>query len=387
MPLILVRDGRALDETSDMIDDVNVLRPRILAAKSSTATTSSGHGSPPTIVMDGLEFDEEPGSGAGLCDFTPDVTPFHSRPVSPTLSVRTNVTNTAGVIDDQVQATSSPSLVAHELNEVEDGEPAPMTNEEGKVFRDYANACDRVKMFYAEQHAKQTMEYNLAAREHFHTREKLKMSVWEAMEMLDTLVDDSDPDTSLSQIEHLLQTAEAIRRDGKPDWMQLVGLVHDLGKLLFFLGAKGQWDVVGDTFPVGCAFSQSNIYAETFAANPDSKHPLYSTKCGVYEPGCGLENLIMSWGHDEYMYLVAKKYSRLPREGLAMIRFHSFYPWHRENGYMHLMKPEDDELLAAVRDFNPYDLYSKADEPIRVENVKKYYQGLISKYFDDVVEW
>lgn len=27
--------------------------------------------------------------------------------------------------------------------------------------------------------------------------------------------------TSMSQIEHLLQTAEAIRRDGKPEWMQV----------------------------------------------------------------------------------------------------------------------------------------------------------------------
>lgn len=27
--------------------------------------------------------------------------------------------------------------------------------------------------------------------------------------------------TSVSQIEHLLQTAEAIRRDGKPEWMQV----------------------------------------------------------------------------------------------------------------------------------------------------------------------
>ena len=51
--------------------------------------------------------------------------------------------------------------------------------------------------------------------------------------------------TSLSQIEHLLQTAEAIRRDGKPEWMQVAGLVHDLGKLLYFFGSEGQWDVVG----------------------------------------------------------------------------------------------------------------------------------------------
>jgi inositol oxygenase len=72
------------------------------------------------------------------------------------------------------------------------------------------------------------------------------MSVWEAMELLETLVDDSDPDTSVGQIEHLLQTAEAIRRDGKPDWMQVVGLVHDLGKILVCMGVcDGQWDCVG----------------------------------------------------------------------------------------------------------------------------------------------
>ncbi|KAG8810981.1 hypothetical protein FRC17_002679 [Serendipita sp. 399] len=213
------------------------------------------------------------------------------------------------------------------------------------------------------------------------------MSVWEAMEKLNTLIDESDPDTSLSQIEHLLQTAESIRRDGKPDWMQLVGLVHDLGKLLFFLGAKGQWDVVGDTFPVGCAFSPLNIYSETFAANPDFGHEVYSTPCGIYEEGCGMEQLMMSWGHDEYMYLVAKEFSTIPKEGLAMIRFHSFYPWHRESAYTQFMKPGDEVLLAAVREFNPYDLYSKADKPIVVEEVKEYYQGLISKYFADVVEW
>ena len=64
------------------------------------------------------------------------------------------------------------------------------------------------------------------------------MSVWAAMEKLNTLVDDADVDTSATQIEHLLQTAEAIRRDGKPEWMQVVGVVHDLGKLLYFLGSE-----------------------------------------------------------------------------------------------------------------------------------------------------
>ena len=130
----------------------------------------------------------------------------------------------------------------------------------------------------------------------------------------------------MSQIEHLLQTAEAIRRDGKPEWMQVTGLVHDLGKLLFLFDSEGQWDVVGvrkylyllisdsepgililehslltiqDTFVVGCRFSDKTIYPETFAANPDSHDQIYSTECGIYQPHCGLDNVMLSWGHDE----------------------------------------------------------------------------------------
>jgi hypothetical protein len=153
--------------------------------------------------------------------------------------------------------------------------------------------------------------------------------------------------TSMSQIEHLLQTAEAIRRAGKPEvrtpappsppnltspplpppqWMQLVGLVHDLGKLLHLFGSAGQWDVVGDTFVVGAAFSDKNIYPDTFAANPDARDPVYATQNGVYAPGCGLDNVLLSWGHDEYMYTIAKEQSSLPPAALAMIRYHSFYP-------------------------------------------------------------
>ncbi|KAG5339231.1 hypothetical protein C0989_005145 [Termitomyces sp. Mn162] len=112
-------------------------------------------------------------------------------------------------------------------------------------FRNYESACDRVKNFYKEQHEKQTVEFNIQARVNFKKRTRARMGIWEAMEMLNTLIDESDPDTSLSQIEHLLQTAEAIRRDGKPEWMQIAGLVHDLGKLLLLFGSEGQWDVVG----------------------------------------------------------------------------------------------------------------------------------------------
>ena len=255
-------------------------------------------------------------------------------------------------------------------------------------FRQYETACDRVKNFYREQHEKQTVAYNLKARNDFKFNTRARMTIWKAMEKLNTLIDESDPDTSLSQIEHLLQAAEAIRRDGKPRWMQLTGLIHDLGKLLFFFGSDGQWDVVGDTFPIGCAFDEKIIYHNTFANNPDSKDPIYSTKHGIYTPGCGMDNVMLSWGHDEYLYHIVKDQSTLPPEALAMIRYHSFYPWHNEGAYEWIMNEHDKKMLAAVRAFNPYDLYSKSDDMPKAEELKPYYMELINEYFPNpVIEW
>ncbi|QBM89531.1 inositol oxygenase [Metschnikowia aff. pulcherrima] len=254
-------------------------------------------------------------------------------------------------------------------------------NIDSKLFRQYDLACERVKDFYSEQHEKQTVAYNIQARINFKSKVRAKMSVWDGLEKLNKLLDESDPDTELSQIDHALQTAEAIRRDGKPRWMQLVGLIHDLGKLLYFFDLKGQWDVVGDTFPVGCKFLRKIIFSDGFRKNPDFSNPLYNTKYGIYSKKCGLDSVMLSWGHDEYMYHIAKINLTLPPEALAMIRYHSFYPWHHENAYRYLMSDEDEKMLEAVRCFNRYDLYLKTDECYDVSELMPYYIGLIDEYF------
>lgn len=79
---------------------------------------------------------------------------------------------------------------------------------------------------------------------------------------------------------------------------------------------------------------------------------------------------MLSWGHDEYLYNVVKYQSKIPDEGLAMIRYHSFYPWHKEGAYYKLMNDHDREMLKAVQAFNPYDLYSKSDEIPTVEELR-----------------
>jgi inositol oxygenase len=251
-------------------------------------------------------------------------------------------------------------------------------------FRNYSEAPDRVQEFYRLNHKHQTVEVNQSKREQFLQLRQARMGIWEAMELLNQLGDESDPDTELSQIEHLLQTAEAIRQDGHPDWFVITGLVHDLGKVLCLFG-EPQWAVTGDTFPVGCRFDEAIVYHEFFQSNPDASEPQFNTDPGIYSVGCGLSNVMLSWGHDEYLYQVCKPY--LPDESLAMIRYHSFYAWHREGAYDYLMDDHDRNMLGWVCRFNPYDLYSKSDSPPDVETLKPYYLSLISRFFPDQLAW
>jgi len=46
-----------------------------------------------------------------------------------------------------------------------------------------------------------------------------------------------------------------------------------------------------------------------FKQNPDYHNPQYNTKYGIYSEGCGLNKITMSWGHDEYMYIVSMIFS------------------------------------------------------------------------------
>ncbi|MBU6174187.1 MAG: inositol oxygenase, partial [Planctomycetes bacterium] len=179
-------------------------------------------------------------------------------------------------------------------------------------------------------------------------------------------------------------TAEAIRRDGRPRWYILAGLIHDLGKILC-LWEEPQWAVVGDTFPVGCRFSDRIIYSEAFQDNPDQYQSRFQSELGIYDRNCGLEKVFMSWGHDEYMYHVVKDF--LPLPALYMIRYHSCYPIHHEGAYDYLLSDADREMMRWVRDFNQYDLYTKRDERMDVTALRPFYEELIADYFPPILSW
>ncbi|PFX28526.1 inositol oxygenase-like [Stylophora pistillata] len=264
------------------------------------------------------------------------------------------------------------------------------TDKTVKDFRNYdVNLqTDKVHLTYRMMHENQTMDFVKEKKESWCCLDKFKMTIMEAVHMLDALVDESDPDTDLPNSVHAFQTAERIRvAHPDKDWFHLIGLLHDLGKVMALWG-EPQYCVVGDTFPLGCKFSENIVFPETFTNNPDTKVAEYSSKYGIYEPNCGLDNITMSWGHDEYMYQVLTGNNcKLPKEGLYMIRYHSFYPWHCNGDYNYLCNEEDREMLKWVKEFNKFDLYSKSDAVPDVEAVTPYYEELIAKYCPGQLSW
>lgn len=97
-----------------------------------------------------------------------------------------------------------------------------------KTFRNY-EAVDvkaAVKEHYRKMRSRQTVDYVQRMHKKYLNFDK-PMPLFEAMAHLNKLIDVSDPDLDLPNVQHLIQSAEAIREDNRPDWMQLTGLIHD----------------------------------------------------------------------------------------------------------------------------------------------------------------
>jgi hypothetical protein len=78
-------------------------------------------------------------------------------------------------------------------------------------------------------------------REEYGKLNRVEMSIWECIELLNSFVDESDPDLDEPQIEHLLQSAEAIRKDyPDEDWLHLTALIHGMHIPSFCSKAKMQ---------------------------------------------------------------------------------------------------------------------------------------------------
>jgi len=261
-------------------------------------------------------------------------------------------------------------------------------------FRDYSNINPKVVETYKLNHKYQTFDYVTEMKNKYCVKyDRASMGIWDAIELSNNICDESDPDLDLPQIYHSLQTAENIRMH-YPDRkdLHLIGLIHDLGKVMLLdeFGKLPQWSVVGDIFPLGCAFSDKIVFSEFFEDNPDNKNPEYNTKYGIYKNNCGFDNVNMSWSHDEYLFNVLKSNPTccIPHESLRIIKYHSFYPFHKENEYLHLANEDDMKLKPILQLFSNCDLYSKDNiNKLNIDDLKPYYAELIDEYCPGNFNW
>jgi len=251
-----------------------------------------------------------------------------------------------------------------------------------------------VELFYRLNHARQTVDYVKRQAAQFAPLNCATMDVWEALDLLNTLREYEsallgtglcDPDMPL--LDHAFQTAEACRiAFPEHEWMPIVGLIHGLGKLLAHgtFGGEPQWAVCGESFPVGCRFHPSVVHSQYFQANPDRRRRAYASATGVYQQGCGLSSICMSWSGAEYLYMVvAKNRTLLPPEALFLIRYQKFAAVLRPGQpYGELLSQFDRNMLPMLEKFREIALYKRADVPGRLEGdeLRQHYDELLLKY-------
>jgi len=252
-------------------------------------------------------------------------------------------------------------------------------------LRNYTDE-NNVKNLYLDMRKNQTIDHIINCRKKYSTITKEhKYSILEALNLLNNFIDVSDPDVDIPNLQHAYQTAERLRKMGMPDWLQLTGLIHDIGKILYIKGSdtngtsiKEQWSIVGDTYILGYRLPDTLIYPEL------NKYVKKEDTINIYNKNCGLDNCYITYGHDEYLYSVLKfNETKLPPEALYIIRYHSLYTWHTHDSYDYLESEYDKAMKGYVKLFNLSDLYSKDSHIFsshEINELNKYYQPIIDKY-------
>ena len=251
----------------------------------------------------------------------------------------------------------------------------------------------QTELHYKLMRQNHNLEYYNRMCAKWHGFNHARYTIWEAFEALGAYRDTSDPDTELPNLMHMLQSAEAARAAGEPDWLQVTALIHDMGKIMYLWGDTSdgqanrlevghanslsdyaQWGLGGDTWVLGLPLPANAVCPQYHYDN--------TADIIQYKRGCGMHNLYCTYGHDEYMYAMLKHNGcTLPEEALYCVRFHSLYPWHGDSATYADYECDIDRIAKVwVKKFNQYDLYSKRDKSYDIESLKSYYNRLLEKY-------
>lgn len=154
------------------------------------------------------------------------------------------------------------------------------------------------------------------------------------------------------------------------------------------------WAFGGQSWVVGCQIPSTIKYPDVNELNEDHDNPLYSTPCGIYQPHCGLDEVLLSWSGAEYIYHFLKhNHTTLPHEALAIVRYLELDLWHSGYQYGDLANEKDEANRALVADF--FKLRGEAFAALQTGTFKRIdleavwpsYQTLVDKYLPPTLEW
>ena len=142
-----------------------------------------------------------------------------------------------------------------------------------KSFVSYdATATPGVAEFYRLNHENMTVEYVLGKEKEYFSLNKGRRRSGRRRSFSTRWSTTATPTPISPRSSICCRRPRPSAATGYPRWMVLTGFIHDLGKCLCLYG-EPQWGVVGDTFPVGCAWSKDIVFHEYFANNPDRNVP------------------------------------------------------------------------------------------------------------------
>jgi predicted HD phosphohydrolase len=176
------------------------------------------------------------------------------------------------------------------------------------------------------------------------------LPVWDAVERLRLVSDPTDRELrEVTQWTHTLQVVEGMERDGvRDDLLYVAAWVHDLGKLLL-LTSEDPANVVCDNYVVAGSAR------------------------------CGMDNCVVNWNHDEYVYL--KLRPLLPPDILWLVRYHSVSVQACKDYFS-----DTDRALAArlLFNFRKYDKGTKSLTHQPVVDLDRH-RRLLEKFFPDPI--
>lgn len=198
----------------------------------------------------------------------------------------------------------------------------------------------------------QTASVAISLREKYKCSLIGKVDPLQALLMLGMCYDETDTELyGISQLTHSLQVADAMERSGVVDeTMILAAIIHDFGKITSLFGEAPE--------------------------HTDGPNEVISGP----KPGCGLDQTLVMWNHDEFGYQKLKDF--IPDHVGWLVRYHSL---RFETATAYMDDRDREYYNKYLIEFRKYDLGSKSLFSVPSRNLLTY-RSLFERYFPKALD-